>query len=366
MISISLCMIVKNEEEVLARCLESIKEVVDEIIIVDTGSTDGTKGIAAAYTSHLETFEWQDDFAAARNYSFSKATKDYIMWLDADDIVKPREKKALLTLKETLNPAVDVVLMKYELTQIGGERVVATLDRERLVKREKQFKWMNPVHEYIAYKGRSIKTDIVITHKKMQQPTRRNLDIFEKYLATGHTLAGRNLFYYARELMMWGEGDQAANYYNQFLKTTGEATSKYLDSCVALSAYYESKGEDLESLRSLLQFFEKAGPRAEICCKIGYYFKDRGEYEKAISWFSIAPHTPQTQEMGKIMDDYWHYVPYMELCACHYKLGRIKEAIYYNEEAASYAPDDEKVLYNRCFLGTIEWQRYQQQIVKEE
>ena len=79
MITISLCMIVKNEEAVLARCLESVKDVVDEIIIVDTGSTDKTKQIAYRYTQNVYDFEWIDDFSAARNYSFSKATKDYQM-----------------------------------------------------------------------------------------------------------------------------------------------------------------------------------------------------------------------------------------------------------------------------------------------
>ena len=85
MITISLCMIVKNEEDVLGRCLEGVKDIVDEIIIVDTGSCDTTKEIASKYTEKLYEFPWIGDFSAARNYSFSKATMEYIMWLDADD-----------------------------------------------------------------------------------------------------------------------------------------------------------------------------------------------------------------------------------------------------------------------------------------
>ena len=78
MVSISLCMIVKNEEKILARCLDSIHDLVEEIIIVDTGSTDRTKEIASKYTKKIYDFEWIDDFAAARNFSFQFATKDYI------------------------------------------------------------------------------------------------------------------------------------------------------------------------------------------------------------------------------------------------------------------------------------------------
>ena len=83
--SISLCMIVKDEQDVLKRCLESVKNIVDEIIIVDTGSTDNTIEIAKEYTHKIYHLKWENDFAKARNYSLSKATKDYILWLDADD-----------------------------------------------------------------------------------------------------------------------------------------------------------------------------------------------------------------------------------------------------------------------------------------
>ncbi|MDE6896493.1 MAG: glycosyltransferase family 2 protein, partial [Lachnospiraceae bacterium] len=88
MVTISLCMIVKNEEAVLGRCLDSVKDAVDEIIIVDTGSSDRTKEIAAEYTDKIYDFEWVNDFSAARNEAFSKAEMDYCMWLDADDILE--------------------------------------------------------------------------------------------------------------------------------------------------------------------------------------------------------------------------------------------------------------------------------------
>ena len=87
MITISLCMIVKNEEKILDRCLSGLADLMDEIIVVDTGSTDRTKEIAAKYTDKIYDFKWINDFSAARNYAFSKATRDYIYSADADEVL---------------------------------------------------------------------------------------------------------------------------------------------------------------------------------------------------------------------------------------------------------------------------------------
>ena len=85
MTAISLCMITKNEEQFLEQCLNSVQELVDEMIIVDTGSTDKTKAIAARFTDKIFDFKWGDDFSKARNESLKQATKDWILVLDADE-----------------------------------------------------------------------------------------------------------------------------------------------------------------------------------------------------------------------------------------------------------------------------------------
>lgn len=82
---ITACLIVKNEEGNLARCLKSLQGVVDEIVVVDTGSTDGTVAIAESFGVKLGSFEWCDDFAAARNASLELASKPWILWIDADE-----------------------------------------------------------------------------------------------------------------------------------------------------------------------------------------------------------------------------------------------------------------------------------------
>lgn len=97
----------------LARCLDSIADLMDEIIIVDTGSTDNTKEIAAQYTSRIYDFKWTSDFSAARNFSFSKATMEYIYTADADEILDDANRERFLRLKDALLPEIEIVQMKY-------------------------------------------------------------------------------------------------------------------------------------------------------------------------------------------------------------------------------------------------------------
>jgi len=149
MVSVSLCMIVKNEEDVLERCLDSVSGLVDEIIVVDTGSTDNTKEAAARFTDRIFDFPWQDDFAAARNEAFSHATMDYCMWLDADDVIQDSERQKLIKLKEELEPDVLAVMMKYATSFDSAGRPAFLFDRERLVRRDAGLMWEGRVHEVI-------------------------------------------------------------------------------------------------------------------------------------------------------------------------------------------------------------------------
>ena len=132
--TISLCMIVKNEEAILDRCLSSIKGIVDEIIIVDTGSNDNTKKIAYKYTDKVFDFEWVQDFSKARNFSFSKATKDYIMWLDADDVILKEDYIKLEQLKKDMDGTVDIYMLNYNYSQDELGNCTIMQKRERILR----------------------------------------------------------------------------------------------------------------------------------------------------------------------------------------------------------------------------------------
>lgn len=129
---VSLTMIVRNEEKNLPRCLESVWGFFDEIIVVDTGSTDRTKEIAAGFGARVVDFVWIEDFAAARNVALDYATGDYAFWLDADDVIEPPQTDKLKNLLSTLR--VDkkkaYVLRCFSDTVDGG---VLAVDQPRLL-----------------------------------------------------------------------------------------------------------------------------------------------------------------------------------------------------------------------------------------
>ena len=98
--TLSVCMIVKNEERILGRCLQSVKTAADQLIVADTGSSDSTADIARNFGAEIINVKWDDDFSAARNASIKNATGDWILWLDADDVVPPESIPLLCNIKK--------------------------------------------------------------------------------------------------------------------------------------------------------------------------------------------------------------------------------------------------------------------------
>ncbi|RCX16907.1 tetratricopeptide repeat protein [Anaerobacterium chartisolvens] len=355
MATFSLCMIVKNEEDTLSRCLETVKDIVDEIIIIDTGSTDKTKEIASEFTSRIYDFEWIDDFSAARNYSFSKATMDYIMWLDADDVILEEDRKKLKKFKSIMDKSIDIVMMKYNVGFDASGKVTLSYFRERLFKRANNYTWNDPIHEHIPAWGKVINSDICITHKKIHaSPPQRNLKIFRKMIEEGKPLSPRNLFYCAREFYHNGLFDDAIEYFNKFLDSGQGWVEDNISACFDLSKCYSEKKDTESSLKALFRSFQYEVPRAEICCQIGYYFKNIKQYEKALFWFDLALNLKKPQDSwGFILHDYWGYIPLMELCVCHDRLGNHDAAMKCNDLAGEIKPNDSAVLYNKNYFNNL-------------
>lgn len=355
MSTISLCMIVRNEEEVLANCLSSVKEACDEIIIVDTGSTDKTKEIAAVYTDNIFDFDWIDDFSAARNYAFSKAKKDFILWLDADDILHKEDLNKLLELKKNLDQTVDAVSMLYNIAFDEFDNPTFSYRRNRLVKQANHFKWYGVVHEYLEVSGNIIQSDIAITHNKhvKENPDTegRNLRIYESKMKRGETFSPRDLYYYANELKDNEHYKKSIIYYQEFLATKKGWVEDEIMACMNMSECYSQLGEKDEELNALLKTFKYDVPRPEVSCRLGTYFKERKEYDTAVFWYNTAINTKQKESGGFRQPAFSTWYPHLQLVVCHWELGNREKSYEHNKLAENYRPNDSSVMSNNQFFA---------------
>ena len=354
MASISLCMIVKNEEKVLERCLKSIYKAVDEIIISDTGSTDKTKEIALKYTPFVYNFEWNDDFSAARNFSFSKATKDFVMWLDADDIITEENLLKIIDLKKRLNDT-DIVMMKYHTAFDEEDNPTFSYYRERIIRRDCPHKWKGRVHEVIECSGRKSYSEIAVNHKSVKNEySTRNLDIYEKQANEGQLTDPRDIFYFGRELYYHKQYDRATETLSNFLDNKNGWIENKIEACKILSFCFSENGDTENALYSLFKSFLYDRPRAEICCLIGNNFMQINQYSNAVHWFELALTISPENENGGFTDlNSYGYLPCIQLCVCYDKLGNYKEAEKYNIKAGTYRPKSQAYLHNSEYFNSL-------------
>jgi glycosyltransferase involved in cell wall biosynthesis len=216
--TLDVAIIAKNEEALLPACLESLKGV-DNIIVVDTGSTDGTIEIAKRYTDKVYQFEWCDDFSAARNFAMSQCLSDWILIIDCDE----RLLTPVVDIKAQLDPAFDAlqVWMKAE----GGQ-----LHRHARIFK-KHLRYALPIHEavpFISFKDIAAEIFYGYSPTHLVDP---DLDfrILKKEVEINPT--ARMLYYLAREYSYRGEWETAIEYFNKCVQTSafiGERADAYL------------------------------------------------------------------------------------------------------------------------------------------
>lgn len=312
-------MIVKNEERHLARCLDSLQGLMDEIIIVDTGSTDATKEIAKTYTSHVYDFTWVDDFSKARNFALEKATKDYIYVADADEILDEENRSRFFTLKQVLLPEIDIVQMKY-----GNQmeyNTVYNYDEEyrpKLFKRIREFRYIDPMHETLQVEPVIYDSEVVITHKPHESHAKRDFACFQKVIGRGERLGKRILNMYAKELMIAGEEVdflEAEPYFEQVVTEEGRSMDEVMDSLIILSRCARLKGDIVTFFKYAMKVMVSM-PCSEVCYELGRFYYEQGDYAEAAVWYQNAIHETEATLSRMYKED----KPQRELERCKIRL----------------------------------------------
>ena len=343
-------MIVKNEELTLARILNQVIKFADELIIVDTGSSDNTKNIANNFTDKVYDFEWVDDFALARNFSFSKASSDYIMWLDADDYIEDTEVEKLISLKANID--CDCVMLPYCVSFDEKGKTSFWYYRERILRRCESAIWQGFIHEAIIPFGKIVNLkDIPIKHLKVKKSGNRNLQIYQSHIQKGEKLNTRHLYYYARELYYNNLLSQSLDVLEEFFTRTDGFIANIIDAYILASRISKRLGEATKSEDYLFKALKYSKPSSELCVSIGDVFFEKADYNNAIFWYELAMSVAKSPIEGAFYDvNTGKYTPALQLCVCYYRLGDLAKSIKYNNIALKAHPKSPIALSNKNFF----------------
>jgi tetratricopeptide (TPR) repeat protein len=350
--TVSLCMIVRDEQRALPFCLNSAAKLADELIVVDTGSTDRTRQVAEKHGAKIFDFPWVDDFSAARNHAFDQATQEWLLWLDADDLILPADRERFLALKAKLDPARPMVLLPYD---VGFEqsRLTSSYWRERLFLRSSNPRWLEPVHEYVPLAKDLAFGDARVTHmpRTFKAPG-RHAAVYERLLARGSALSPRGLFYYGRELRDSGRLAEAIAQFNAFLPRADGWPEGQAQACIDMGECHWSLNDFPAARKAVVRSFDYAPPRAEACCTLAWWHLQRNDLHQAVAWYEMAAGLKQpVPDFGFSTPAAWGIGPHLQLCLCYSRLGNAERARWHNERAAEFEPGNSTVLHNRAVLS---------------
>ena len=250
---------------------------------------DRTKEVAARYTDQIYDFTWIGDFSAARNFSFSKATMEYIYAPDADEVLDAENRARFLDLKNCLLPEIEIVQMWYVTEAFNTVMNVKRELRPKLFKRLRTFTWIDPVHETVRLDPVVFDSEIEILHKPLSVHGSRDFEICERIYARDGALSPKLRKMYAKELLKCGElpdFERAEDFFTMEWEKDPMAEAGREAACVlAHLARLQGNGAELMkyALRDMLDT-----PCAEICYELGCYYKDSMDYDEAIVWYQNA------------------------------------------------------------------------------
>jgi len=344
--TISLALIVRDSSKTLDRCLSTARDAVDEIVVVDTGSIDDTVAIAKKYTDKVYFFEWIDDFAAARNYSFDRCTKDFIFWLDSDDYMLPEDVQKI---KDMDFSDKEIIISKYAYARDEYGNVLCYVPRERILKRSLNLRWQEPIHEYFPMNGKVFNSDILVQHNKQHGTSERNLSILERI--TEKSNFSRNYYYLGSEYLDFNRLDEAIKYLQMFVESSDAYWEDIYQAHYKLAQCHFIQKNDEKFKYHIFKSIEIEERRAEPFYLLGLYCMNKGQHDKAIQWYELCLRIKRPAELlTSHQPEYYTYKPCLNLGYCYNVLGDIQKAYEYNKEVLKYMPTDTMALNNDKIL----------------
>lgn len=347
---ISICIITKDECENLKTCLDRIKNLGLEIVVIDTGSADATKQTALAITPCVYDFAWCDDFSAARNFAAKKATCDTILFLDSDEFVDTFDVDRLTQLIEKHPFAIGHIHIK-SLYESDGQTMSSNEPIARIYSK-KIFHFEGRIHEQIVPIDASCEVDtfeapVFVTHVGYQGDTAyrekkadRNLKLLLQELSE-HGDDPYTLYQIGNSYFYSKQYDKAIPYFEKAMELPLDLKLSYVHSIVNLYGYcliHTKRFADALMLEAVYDDFKND---ADYLFVLGLIYMNNAQFSRAIETFLAATQIPTC-----VVDGVNSYSAFYNVGVILECLGDLENAIIYYEKSGDYAPAHEGI--KRC------------------
>lgn len=341
MYPLSACIIAKNEEKNLDSCLRSLKNIVSEIVLVDTGSTDHTQEIAAKYTDKIFSFCWCNDFSAARNYAVSKASNDWIISLDCDEYMKDCDTSVL---GDFLCPANQQTIGQFSLQNLlpnGSPQSVQTDIVSRLFHR-KYFHFAGSIHEQLvpldpSYAPKHFRLPITLIHTGysipdiLTQKAHRNITLLLEALKREESAY---LYYQLGQCYYILEAyEQAADYFEKSFQTDNNLSLFYVQNLLIQYGYSLLQLNQASAALQLEQFMEFYSAKPDFLFLMGLIYMNNGMLTAAIDTFQMAARLDNCTLSSEITSMSYYNIAVIYECT-----GNLDSAREYYKKSGNYAP----------------------------
>lgn len=339
---LSLCMIVKNEEETLEACLKSATEIVSEIIVVDTGSTDKTKEIAYKFTDKVYDFKWCNDFSKARNFSLSKATNDYVLILDADEVINNYDVESIRQFCKSGNEKIVGRIKRInEYEDNYGEKKY--IERVNRLFNKSYYLYEGIIHEQVVskFKGKysTENINLVANHigysqevLKRTNKIQRNIELLKEALKANkrdsyiHYQLGKSYF-------MGKDYKNAYNSFSEALPLIDNYNYEYAEDLIESYGYTLINLNLFKEALQLLEYEKYYKNYPDFSFLLGLIYMNNGNFKEAVERFLRCTEFDD----GKF-EGITSFLPYYNIGVIYECLGFMEEANKYYKSCGKYTP----------------------------
>lgn len=343
--TVSLCIVARNAGQTLEQCLSLASGIADEVVVVDAGSTDETGQVAEANADKAAKVAAATaaTLAQARIAAAGLATRDYILWLEADECIRAADVERFKELVRTLPDDTEYVTMLQELPMDEAYWTSASLPRAALAKRKSRSRLHVGEEAWPAADTKRIESDIVIHRVSARQSRMRDLSLYERKWSSESDMPVEEMLAYADGLTESGLTERALVVYDRVLYRSEADSVQRIRACAGAADCLAELGRLGEAKGRAMQSFAYALPRAELCCRLAYYFTREGNDAEAVQWYSAALGVPRPAcSDAWTRPSAWTWLPHLQLSACYIRLGRYDLARLHIEAAGENARTEDE------------------------